>query len=524
MERLGRILTLGTGALILLFGVGCAGETARQDTSPHVILILADDMGYGDVSILNENAGFRTVNLDRLAENGAIFTNAHSSSAVCTPTRYGILTGRYAWRTSLKSGVLTGYSPPLIPEDQPTLPGLLKRAGYVTAFIGKWHLGWDWSFVDPENVSFRMDATPEVDFTQPVRNGPTSRGFDYSFGISGSLDMPPYVYVENDIPTMVPTRSTVSTDFKGFWRKGPTSEDFDHARVLQDITDKATRFITENARREEPFFLYFALPAPHTPILPTAQFIGKSNTNFYGDFVLQVDDVVGQIMAVLEREQIAGKTLVLFTADNGCSPRAGFDELLQAGHNPNYHFRGSKADIYEGGHRVPFIAHLPGTIPPGLTSTALVSTTDLVATCADLTGTELGPGEGVDSFSFWSQLMGESPAESRQAVVLHSIDGRFAIRQGDWKLILWPGSGGWSSPRTGEELAGLPPCQLYHLGTDPGERNNLCEEHPDRVNELRELLSRYILDGRSTPGEKQANDSLDDWPQIDWMALPALGQ
>jgi len=305
---------------------------------------------------------------------------------------------------------------------------------------------------------------------------------------------------------------------KGFWRKGLTAPDFSHVDVLPHITDKSVQYINERARKNQPFFLYFALPAPHTPILPTTEFLGKSNTNFYGDFVLQVDDVVGKIMAAIEKNNISGNTIIIFTTDNGCSPTANFSELEKVGHNPNYIFRGHKADIYEGGHRVPFILSWPDKVEGGRQSDEIICTTDLMATVADLLNYNLPDNAAEDSYSFLPVLKGNDyKSPIREATVHHSIDGRFAIRKGDWKLILWPGSGGWSYPRDNEISKNMPGFQLYNLKNDPSEEKNLFIDNPAKVNELKELLAKYIEKGRSTPGEKQDNEGMDNWPEIDWI-------
>lgn len=495
--------------LLILAVTGSFTETDAQNPRPNIVYILADDLGYGDVSCYNENSKIHTPHIDKLAEEGMLFRDAHTSSSVCTPTRYGILTGRYNWRTRLKSSVLWGYSEPLIKLKELTVAELLKQAGYETGFVGKWHLGWNWILNSSEET--------DVDFSQPVKNGPLSHGFGYSFGFSASLDMPPYVYVENDRPTMIPEKTTQSVDHKGFWRKGPTADDFVHATVLQDLTDKAKHFVEEKAVGSNPFFLYFPLPAPHTPILPTTEFLGKSNTNFYGDFMLQVDDVVGQIVQTLKENGIKNNTLVIFTSDNGCSPRADFEELLSVGHNPSYIYRGYKADIYEGGHRVPFIASYPGIVPAKTESNEVICTTDLLATCAGMLGVKLEADQGVDSYNLWPLFTGQDVENVREATVHHSIDGRFAIRKEEWKLILWPGSGGWSEPNNPEVLKNLPEYQLYNLEADSGEQNNLINDNPEIASELESLLKKYILNGRSTPGPKQQNEDMDNWPQISWM-------
>ena len=486
---------------------------------PNIIYILADDLGYGDIKSFNPEGKIATPNVDDMVNNGIKFTDMHTSSAVCSPTRYGILTGRYNWRTSLKSSVLSGYSKALITQERTTIADMLKTQGYNTAYVGKWHLGWDWNFVNEDtDLNYdKLKIKPEVDFSKPITNGPSTHGFDYSFGFCGSLDMPPYVYVENDMPTMIPTKTTLSRDKKGFWRAGLTSDDFVHATVLQDLTDKAVDFIDKNANKEAPFFLYFPLPAPHTPILPTTEFMGRSNTNMYGDFVMQVDDVVGQIRAVLKKQGISENTLLVFTSDNGCSPRANFAELANVKHNPSYVFRGAKADIFEGGHRVPFVVEWPENALKNASSDKTICTTDFVATCAEITGYNLKDTEAEDSFSMLPLINGETDSNIREYTVHHSIDGFFAIREGDWKLNVCEGSGGWSypSPRDiKEENLDLPALQLYNLKEDIGETKNLATEFPDKVAELKKALKKIILDGRSTPGEVQENDGMKGWKQV----------
>ncbi|SHG56724.1 Arylsulfatase A [Fodinibius roseus] len=495
-------------------------DVQGQD-KPNIVVILADDLGYGDVSFYNENAAFKTPNIDRLGDAGVAFTNAHTTSAVCTPTRYGLLTGRYNWRSTLKSGVTWGYSGPLIPNERMTVADMLQARNYETAFIGKWHLGWDWHFAGegPEDLD-NPNIRPEVDFSQPIENGPNTRGFGYSYAIPASLDMPPYVYVENNQPTTIPADTTVNYDQKGFWRKGLTGSDFSHADVLPHLTNKTIKYINEQASNSDPFFVYFALPAPHTPILPTSEYLGKSNSNLYGDFVLQVDGMVGKVMEALEANGLFDDTILIFTSDNGASPRADFEELQQAGHDPSYIYRGHKADIYEAGLRVPFLVSWPDGIEGSFASNETISTADFMATFADLTGTNLPDNAAEDSYSFLpvlKQLAYGKPL--REATVLHSIDGRFAIMKEEWKLILWPGSGGWSYPNTEEDLRGLPSFQLYNLEKDPAEKFNLVHIYPDKVKELKSLLEIYIDEGRSTPGIPQTNEGPERWEQLDWMEL-----
>ena len=508
--------------IVILSPLFITSQSKKNDKnqSPNIIYILADDLGYGDVKCFNSEGKIPTPHLDDMASNGIKFTDAHTSSAVCTPTRYGILTGRYNWRSTLKKHVLGGYSKSLIKQERTTIAEMLKTQGYNTAYVGKWHLGWDWKLLNEDNKKSLtgINVKPEVDFSTPIENGPSTHGFDYSFGFCGSLDMAPYVYVENDMPTMVPTKTTVSRDKYGFWRKGLTSDDFVHENILQDLTDKAVTYIGKNANKESPFFLYFPLPAPHTPILPTKEFLGKSNTNPYGDFVMQVDDVVRQIREVLKKQGVSENTLLVFTSDNGCSPKADFKELAKVGHNPSYTFRGTKADIFEGGHHVPFIVEWPEQGLKNSSSDKIICTTDFFATCSELTGYQIQATEAEDSYSMLPLITGKSDAETREYTIHHSINGSFAIRKGDWKLIVCPGSGGWSYPRPQDiksEKLDVPAMQLYNLKDDIGETKNLIVEHPEKASELKAALKKIILDGRSTPGAFQKNDGMTGWKQIE---------
>jgi len=475
-------------------------EKNPEDTGkelPNIIIILADDMGYGDVACLNESSKISTPNLDKLARQGIVFTDAHSNSAVCTPTRYGLLTGRYAWRSRLKSGVTWSYDKPVIEPNRTTIASLLKEHNYYTACIGKWHLGLDWA----------RDSANNIDFKKSIENGPVANGFDYFFGITASLDIPPYFYIRNDRITATIIDTVAAMDGKKFWRKGPIGNDFKHIEVLPKLTEKAVYVINEQTKSNNPFFLYFPLPAPHTPILPSKEFQGKSGTNEYGDFVMMVDDVVGKIMSSLKENGIAENTLLFFTSDNGCSPMADFEELAILGHDPSFIFRGHKADIYEGGHRVPFIAAWPDKIKAGSISDEIICITDFLASCAAIVGDSLADDEGEDSYSLLPALLGKKIINPiREATVHHSIDGNFSIRKGNWKLEFCAGSGGWSYPRENKAIElGLPPVQLYNLKTDIAEENNIAAENPEIVESLTRLMQKYIDEGRSTPGISQQN-------------------
>lgn len=485
---------------------------------PNLVYVFADDMGYGDVSCLNENAKFQTANLDHLAAGGMRFTDAHSSSSVCTPSRYSVLTGRYNWRSVLKKGVTGGYSRPILEADRLTVASLLREQGYRTACVGKWHLGLEWRLKDGGLASTYQDEE-QVDFTAPITDGPTDHGFDYYFGISASLDMPPYVYIENDLPTTASLTTLEATAGKKYMRKGMIGDDFRPEEVLPRLTEKVEGLIDNYAGQDQPFFIYFPLPAPHTPILPIEEFQGRSGTNEYGDFCLQVDDTVGRVMAALEKNGLAENTIVIFTADNGCSPMADFEELARFGHNPSYVFRGHKADIFEGGHRIPFIARWPEAIAPGSVTDQTFCLTDLTATMAEITGYQLPDNGAEDSVSNLPIWDGSASGPVREAVVHHSINGSFSIRKGKWKLEMCPDSGGWSMPKPrSEEAAELPPIQLYDLSADIGEKVNVQDRHPAVVKELKELLTRYVRNGRSTPGEPQPNTGAKHWPQLHWLS------
>ena len=480
--------------------------TAAAADKPNIVYILADDMGYGDVQALNPEGKIRTPHLDAMVEKGMHFTDAHTSSSVCTPTRYGILTGRYNWRTRLKSGVLWGYSSHLISTDRLTVPKLLKANGYTTHCIGKWHLGMDWAVKPDASAERDKNGDPlenQVDFTKPIKNGPLSVGFDTYFGHSASLDMPPYVYIRDNELTAIPTTQAPKSEFgrAGLKEEGLMPED-----VLPDLTDEAVEVISK-WKKGEPRFLYMPLPAPHTPIAPNEEWKGKSGINAYADFCMEVDHIVGRVTKAVEDAGLTENTLIIFTADNGCSPRGEIPLMAEHGHKTHLDFRGHKADIYEGGHRVAFIAQWPAKVKAGSWSDQIICTTDLLTTCADIVGADYPDNAGEDSVSILPALTGEDEAPLREAIVHHSINGSFAIRKGDWKLAFCPGSGGWSDPRPGRaNMEGLPHNQLYNLAEDRGETNNLVNEKPELVEELTALMADYIERGRSTPGENQENE------------------
>jgi arylsulfatase A len=492
---------------LVVMGLVCWGLTTTvRAERPNVLLIMADDMGYGDVGCLNPESKIPTPYLDALAREGIVFTDAHSASSVCTPTRYALLTGRYNWRTRLKSGVLGGISPSLIEPETKTLADIFQQQGYATACIGKWHLGLDWQARDDQPLTDNIERGPDgwrVDYSQPFQRGPNTVGFDYFFGISASLDMVPYTYLENDRVTVLPTTDKSFPMMVGrkpnqTTRPGPAAEAFEAERVLPDLIDKSMdwldRWSSARGDTSQPFFLYLPLAAPHTPIVPSSQWLGRSGLNPYADFVMQVDAEVGRLLDHLVQLGVREETLVIFTSDNGCSPQADFVELGMHGHDPSYGLRGHKADIFDGGHRVPFIVRWPNGLPAATRCDALVGLQDTLATCCDILDIDKPQTVGVDSFSWLPRVTkGNRDWPIRESLVHHSINGSFAIRRGRWKLCNCPDSGGWSEPRPGSPAAEqLPQVQLFDLEVDLAETNNLATKHPAIVQALLKELESLM--------------------------------
>ncbi|NQT15931.1 MAG: arylsulfatase [Planctomycetes bacterium] len=483
--------------MALLSGFCVLATSTAAGEKPNIIFIMADDLGYGDLGCYNRSSKVPTPNIDRVAAEGMRFTDAHSPSAVCTPTRYGVLTGRYSWRSRLESGVLWGYSRALIEPGRTTVASLLNEQGYTTGAVGKWHLG----FQPPDPKVRAEKEQPRVDYSQPLRPGPLTVGFDYFYGIPASLDMEPYVYVENDRAIRQPTELVERSEHRrnlggGFWRAGPIAPGFKHVDVLPVLTQKAVAFI-ERQWPKKPFFLYFPLTAPHTPWLPTEEFRGRSGAGHYGDFVVQVDQTVGEVVDTLNRTGLAENSLLIFTSDNGSHwPDA---DIKRWGHDANGGRRGQKADIWEGGHRVPFLARWPGRISPGTTCNQTLCLTDLLATAAAVVGADLPGTAGEDSYNMLPALLGAAAKPIREATVHHSLNGTFAIRQGEWKLIEGLGSGGFTPPQKIEARPAGPAGQLYNLADDPAEKHNRYLDRPEIVRRLQALLDRYRTADRSRP-------------------------
>jgi arylsulfatase A-like enzyme len=399
----------------------------------------------------------------------------------------------------LQNGVLWSYDTALINADRKTVASVFKNSGYQTACIGKWHLGLGW----------QKNAYNQIDFSKPVTTGPNTVGFDYSYIIGASLDLPPYVFIQNHQLTAPIIDTIKETKVPGFWREGPIGKGLQHKNVLTDLTQKAVEYIQDQKNSKAPFFLYLPLTAPHTPILPTAGFEGKSGINAYADFVLMTDAMVGKIVDAIKEAGMLENTLIVFTSDNGASPSADFKTLIAAGHDASAGFRGAKADIFEGGHRIPFVINWPGVVESNTISDKTVSLTDFYATVANVLGKKIQGNEAEDSYSLMPLLLNNASGYQRQNIIHHSIEGKFAIRSGDYKLIFARGSGGWSAPtEAAANKLNLPAIQLYNLRTDPKEQHNIAAENPQIVTEFKALLEKQIVEGRSTPGKRQNNDVL----------------
>jgi len=480
--------------LILLVATINSSCSQKESDLPNIIIILADDMGYGDVQAFNPESEIPTPNLNKLSEDGVMFMDAHTPSSICTPTRYGLLTGRYCWRTSLKRGVLRGYDTPLIKEDRVTIADYLKEKGYRTGIVGKWHLGLGFQEVETGN-----DSEKKFDLTKSLTSSPNNNGFDYSFVLPASLDFEPYVYVKNYEVVDTEFDSVPETVFPNQIRKGIKSGSLEFDEVQDDFLAEALDFIRLESKSDNPFFLYFPLTSPHTPIVPSKKFKGTSDKGLYGDFTMQVDWTAGEILKLLKQLNITENTLVIFTSDNGSAMRR-IDSTTEPDHvtdaslrqyNANNHlsngiFRGLKGDTYEGGHRVPFVVHWPAKLAGGIRVSESICLTDIFDTLIEVTDGIKPEGSGEDSYSFFPILLGEKQSIHRPPIIHHSGGkAMFAIRKDNWKLILGNGSGARTKP------VGTPfqkPYQLYNIENDLSESNNLIDKQKDVAKKLEEEL------------------------------------
>lgn len=479
-----------------------AGSAAAQAPT-NVVVILGDDMGLASLHHEHPGSGLPTPHLDQLAREGMSFTDAHSGSAVCSPTRYGLLTGRYAWRTTLKAGIVNKWGPPLIAEDRLTLADVARQAGLRTACIGKWHLGWRW----PKQGGGLTRKPAEIDYTQPIGGGALEAGFEHYFG-DDVPNWPPYIWIEDDRALAVPTAQMQADGANGV-SAGPMTPGWDLDVVLPELTRRCVAYVRDRAAADEPFFLFFPMTSPHTPINPSAAFKGQSGVSDYADFLLETDWSVGQVLRALDQYGVADETLVIFTTDNGTSPKGDFKTLAEGGVDLRAHWRGHKADLWEGGHRVPFLVRWPGVVSPGTRSDEPIVLTDILATVAAALEVDLPEDAAEDSVDLGPALRGEQTEALHDAIVTHSSLGYFSVRSGPWKALFCAGSGGWSSPneKTARER-GLPAAQLYDLASDPGETKNLALEQEERLLELTALLRNVV--------EREANEGPEWWRQLPW--------
>jgi len=490
--------------IILTLSLGCILSACKQalhttKQQPNVIILYADDMGYGDLNIQNSNSKIPTPNLDKLAREGMRFTDGHSSSGICTPSRYALLTGRYHWRDF--HNIVGPLGPSVFKEDQFTIAQMFKDQGYATACIGKWHLGWDWEAIkkaDWQNKEIRVPSPEAYDWEKPIPGGPLDRGFDYYFG-DGTINFPPYVFMENDKVLEIPTE-TMSTPkgmaLEGHWeaRPGPAAKDWDFFKVLPTLTNKAVKYITERKDQEKPFFLYLPFPSPHAPIIPNEEFRGKSKAGPYGDFVFQTDWCAGQMLEALDAIGQTDNTIVIFSSDNG-PERYAYDRIQNYEHYSSGELRGLKRDIYEGGHHVPFMVRWPNKIEAGVVNDEVIHQVDILKTLASIIGVELPADLAHDSHDFSNVWLGEPYQEGiRKSTVQNTREGSYAIRMGDWLLvndsngyISKPPS--WSKEHFGYQKSNSK-VELFNLKEDIGQKNNLSEQQPNRVQQLQKELVR----------------------------------
>ena len=473
---------------IILSAVLAIGIAHADASRPNIVIILTDDMGYGDAGCYNPDSKIPTPNIDRLAREGMRFTDAHAAGPLCHPSRYGLMTGRYPFRTD----ITRWPKEPLIEEGQMTIASMLRAQGYDTSMVGKWHLGFE-----------------ESGYDKPLPGGPVDRGFNQFFGMRASTDIPPYFYIEGNHAVSPPTDRIEENHTEGwspiqgaFWRKGGIAPDLDLGDVLGDLTDRACKVIRSHAARSkslderQPMLLYLAYTAPHTPWIPAKEFVGKSGAGMYGDFQMTVDAELGRVLAAIDQAELSKETLIIFSSDNG--PVWYPEDVEKFGHDSAGGLRGMKGDAWEGGHRMPFIVRWPGEVSEGTVSRQTICFTDLLATFADICEAELPADAGPDSFSILPVLKGEHPEEKpiRGPIVMQSgSHSTMMIRSGDWKLIDKPGSGGFSKSEPVD--ADDPPGQLYHLGDDQGETNNLYREHPEIVARLSKEMKEIVNSTRS---------------------------
>ena len=513
-----RTLKRLSGFFVIIFTISCGVKEKSQkekeiqeEELPNIVIIYADDMGYGDLNCQNPNSKIPTPNLDQLASEGMRFTNAHSSSGICSPSRFALLTGTYHWRN--QHGIVNSFGKPFFKETDVTLPQELQKSGYTTACIGKWHLGWNWKFKnEPTGITeqggkeVNYYLPEDIDWSAPISGGPLDRGFDYYFG-DGTINFPPYAWVENDKFIELPKKDQdiVKRGFEtreGNWefRPGPMVEGWDPYKVLPTLTNKVVEYL-DRQEKDTPFFLYFALPSPHAPIIPNDEFLGTSEAGGYGDFMVQTDWVAGQVLKTLKAKGLDKNTIVIFSADNGPEKYA-FERAEKYDHYSMGNFRGLKRDVWEGGHHVPFIVKWPGKISPGSVSNELISQVDIMATLAAATNTFLEEGVAPDSYNLLPVFKGEKyESPLREATVHNTYEQIWGLRQGKWLYINAPSGEHTKMPDFFKKLKNYNDFEteglLFDMEKDPEQRINLFAQHPEKIEMMGQLLRKYREQGYS---------------------------
>jgi len=464
---------------------------------PNIIILYADDLGYGDLGCYNLESKIPTPHLDKLAASGLRFSDGHSSSGICTPSRYAMLTGRHHWRDF--HWIVKTLGPSKFKEEQLTLGEMLQDQGYTTACIGKWHLGWDWDAIRKPNTPKDSIQPEDFDWSMPIPDGPLAHGFDHYFGDT-VINFPPYAWIVDDrlprAPDTVITGEFEEPAKEGNWecRAGPGLSDWDFYEVLPELTRKSADWVRSRKGDEQPFFLYASFPSPHAPIIPNDEFDGRSEAGPYGDFVYQTDYACGEILKALEESGHADNTIVIFSADNG-SEFYAYPRDEKYGHWSSAPLRGLKRDIYDGGHRVPFLIRWPGVTQPGSVSDALISQVDLMATLAAALEVNIPDGQAIDSFNFLPYLKGDTGKGPRSQMVHNTKKNHYAFRDGDWLLINAKSGYLRKAPAAWNQKYGIPedddlPVELYNLREDIGQKNNLAAQYSERVAAMQALLNQ----------------------------------
>ncbi|VGO18926.1 Arylsulfatase [Pontiella sulfatireligans] len=513
----------GSTVGMVVLSAALFATVASSASKPNIVYILADDLGIGDVQVYNPDSKILTPNIDRLASEGMKFTDVHTADGVCTPSRYAILTGRYCWRSESKAGVLRGMSKHLIEPTRETVASFLKKQGYATACVGKWHLGMDWNPKDREATQGKA-----TDLFGPIQNGPLDLGFDYYFGMSCSFNLSPHAFIEGrqiqgTLERFQDKAALVARGIDG--STGWVAKEFEQDQVLSTFTEKTCDWIRQHA--DKPFFAYMPLNSPHYPLIPRDEFRGKSGLSLHGDFVMETDWAVGEVLKTLDELKLANNTIVIFTSDNGVAHKVGNAEMQEKGHFSSGIYRGCKGNIWEGGHRVPFLVRWPKTVKAASVCDAAIGTVDLMATCAELCEVPMAGNAGEDSASFLPALKGELiPGVETRALVHHSDKGTFALRRGRWKLVL---DDGGPSPRVNpkdQPIANHDVKQmLFDMDNDVTESTNVASQHPETVESMKKELTAFVENGRSTPGPNLPTDvATATWPQLASLRVYMSGE